>query len=427
MDFTDKSVALIGFGISNKALCDYLIAQGIYPNIRCENECEVPRGTCGIFGKGYLDTYEDIVFRSPSVHPRLLPGGCQTELELALGVTSAFKIGVTGSDGKTTSTTLIYRMLKEGGKNAFIGGNVGSAIISFAPRLGEKDYLCVEMSSFQLYGYTPCLDVALVTNISQNHLDWHENMADYIYAKKNITKKAKRTVLNYDNITVRLFGGEKITYFTTKDASGLLSRDYDFVYISKGDIYYNRERLFSIDKISLKGKFNLENVLASIGVAYPIVGCEPCKRVAYEFCGVENRMEEVGVIEGVTFVSSSIDTTPTRSINTLSAFGLSKTVAIMGGYDKNLSYEMLASCLDGLKGIVVCGENSEKLLEVTKNKRVIKVNTLKEATSVAFGMAQSGDFVVLSPASASYDMFKNYKEKASCFKEAVRGLRNGRN
>ena len=426
MDLQDKSISLIGYGVSNRALLRYLCERGFCPTVRCEKECDVPSFIPTVFGKGYLDTKEDIVFRSPGVRPEKIKGSGKilTELAFSLGKSRAFKIGVSGSDGKTTTVSLIYQMLKQSGKNAFIGGNIGKPLIPFAEKLEKTDFLCCEMSSFQLYDFAPTLDVAVITNISPNHLDWHSDMQEYVNAKKNILKNAKRVVLSYDDELVRKLGRGGVTFFSLCDCTHLLGKGHSFVHIVNGNVCFGKKELFPVSLIKLKGEFNIKNVLCAVAAVYGIADIECCKRVVSEFCGVENRMENLGKINGVTFISSAIDTTPTRTKATLSAFDVSRSVVIMGGYDKCLSYDILSPQLDRAKGIVLCGENSEKIQNATKNKKVIRVNTLKEAVSVAFGMAEQGDYVILSPASASFDMFKNYKEKALLFKECVLKERN---
>ena len=423
----NKSYSLIGYGVSNMAVCKHLIKKGIFPIVRCKNECELPSGIKGIFGDSYLNTNEDIVFRSPSVRPDLIKGGGTVYTEVGYGLKSAksFKIGVTGSDGKTTTSTLIYRMLCQGNKNAFLGGNIGKPIISFAPNLSKDDYLVTELSSFQLMDFCEKLDIAVITNISQNHLDWHKNMEEYILAKKQILKNASLSVLNYDDTVLRDLGKENTIYFSLFDQRENVNKNIKIVHIVNGTIYYCHEELFKVSDICLKGRFNVQNVLSAIACTYHIVGKEPCHTVAKQFCGVDNRMENVGVVLERTFINSSIDSTPNRSLNTLSAFPCERVIAIMGGYDKNLSYECLGPTLDKLKAIVLCGENREKIANVTHGK-IINVSTLNEAVKAAFKLSAQGDYIILSPASCSFDMFKNYKERAKCFKEAVKEIENGK-
>ena len=399
----NKSYSLIGYGVSNMAVCKHLIKKGIFPIVRCKNECELPSGIRGIFGDSYLNTNEDIVFRSPGVRPDLIKGNgtVYTEVGYGLNCTKSFKIGVTGSDGKTTTSTLIYRMLCQGNKNAFLGGNIGKPIISFAPHLSKDDYLVTELSSFQLMDFCQRLDIA------------------------QILKNSSLCVLNYDDTILRDLGKENTIYFSLFDQRENVKNGIKIVHIVNGTIYYCHEELFKVSDICLKGRFNVQNVLSAIACVYHIVGKEPCHTVAKQFCGVDNRMENVGTVLERTFINSSIDSTPSRSLNTLSAFPSERVIAIMGGYDKNLSYECLGPTLDKLKLIVLCGENREKISKVAKGK-IINVSTLNEAVKVAFKLSAQGDYIILSPASCSFDMFKNYKERAKCFKEAVKEIENGK-
>ena len=232
LDIKSGDISLIGYGISNRALCNYFLKKGISLTVRCPQECELPEGVKGIFGNEYLNVTEKTVFRSPGVRPNLINGECEiyTEIGYALEKAPSFKIGVTGSDGKTTTSTLIYRMLMCGGKNAFLCGNVGSALIGIADKIGKGDYVVAELSSFQLFDCAPFLDVAAVTNITENHLDWHKDISEYISAKKNIVKNAKCAVLNYDDPVVRNFECKNKVYFSLRDCTDKLNSCFDFAH-----------------------------------------------------------------------------------------------------------------------------------------------------------------------------------------------------
>lgn len=422
LNLNNGSVGLIGYGVSNKALCKYLMGKGIYPTVHAPTSCSIPKGMSCVFGEGYLDNLEETVFRSPGVHPGKIGKKSYTEVEYGFDLIDTFKVGITGSDGKTTTSTLVYLMLMRGGKNTFLAGNIGKPVIEIAPLVRAEDFLVCELSSFQLYGFEPCLDVGVITNISENHLDWHADMDDYINAKKNILAKSKRRVLNFDCPIVKEMAKDCTTYFSLRDCSSYLGNGHDFVHVVGGAVYYNEALLFFVKDVCLKGEFNLQNILCATAVAYPIVGKEAVERVAREFCGVENRMEQVCQIDGVTYICSAIDTTPERTRKTLSAFDISKVVPILGGSHKGLSYDCLGDVLQNAKAVILCGANSE-MIRKSLNRQAIKVNTLEEAVNVAKGLCDHGDFVILTPASASFDMFENYKEKAKCFKNVVRGLR----
>ena len=197
-----------------------------------------------------------------------------------------------------------------------------------------------------------------------------------------------------------------------------------FPYIKNGKAYFNREALFSTDILKIKGRYNLLNALAAVGATYGLVSKDAVINALSTFEGVRDRCEAVGTKNGVNFINSSVDSTPSRTKNTLSVFPKEKTVVILGGYDKNLSYDILNEALNGIKAIILMGENKEKIYKSIENRKekIIKVNTLSEAVCAAYGESRAGDYVVLSPASASFDMFKNYKERAESFKDCIKDL-----
>ncbi|MBQ8546481.1 MAG: UDP-N-acetylmuramoyl-L-alanine--D-glutamate ligase [Clostridia bacterium] len=423
----NKTVSLIGYGVSNRAIGEYLQKNGIGFLVRSRENVDLPSGIEGVFGEDYLKTTEDVVFRSPSVNPRYLKGNGRvfTEISFSLEGTHAYKIGVTGSDGKTTTSTMINEILKRE-HSSFLVGNIGTPLIKYADKIKNDDYLVCELSSFQLADYTPVLDIAVVTGISQNHLDWHTSMADYIFAKRNILKKARLVVVNYDSPYKDFFLGENTIYFSLHDISHLAKRGIDCVYIKDDIIYHNATSLFEKGIIKAKGKYNLLNALSAISATYDSVSLNSIREALSSFSGVSHRAQEIDKINGITFIDSSIDSTPARTKSTLSAFPKEKSIVIMGGYDKNLSYECLGEEVRDLKCVVLFGENREKIYQAIKSSvKIINVNNIFEATNASYKEASVGDFVILSPASASFDMFKNYKERAEKFKKAIRDLKNG--
>ncbi len=427
LDFLKKkTVSLVGYGVSNKALGEYLQKNSIYFLIRNKEKIDLPKGIRCAFGDDYLNTNEDVVFRSPSVNPKRIIGKGRifTEISYSLESTDAYKIGITGSDGKTTTATMIYEILKREHKS-YLVGNIGTPLISYLDSIKKGDYLVCELSSFQLCDYTPNLDCAIVTGISQNHMDWHTSMGDYIFAKRNIIKRARRTIVNYDSSYKDFFVGNNTTYFSLYDISHLAKNGVDSIYIKGNVIYHNKAQLFPVETVKAKGKYNLLNALAAISATYDIASIDSIKTTLSGFSGVEHRAQEIDIMDGITFIDSSIDSTPNRTKNTLSAFPKEKTIAIMGGYDKNLSYDELGEVAKELKCVVLLGENRQKIYKAIENnaKKIINVNNIFEAVNASYKEADIGDFVVLSPASASFDMFKNYKERAEKFKEAIRWKR----
>ena len=426
INFENKTVGLIGLGVSNKAVLEYLEKRQIKPTVYLSKCDDVKKDMFVKYGDDVFYTCEDVIFRSPSARPDKIKAKGQvfTEIGFSLENIDCYKIGITGSDGKTTTSTLIYEALKRE-KNAFLVGNIGNPLISQLEKIKKEDYVACELSSFQLIDLSPELDCAVITSISENHLDWHSGMLEYIYSKRNILKKAKRAVLCYDCGYRSFFTHENVTYYSINDLSSLVGGLSHYVYLKKGVVYYDKEPIIKKSQISLKGDYNVKNVMAMIGACYPIVSKDKIVSIATTFKGVMHRCERVCTKNGITFIDSSIDSTPQRSISTLSVFPRSKTIAIMGGYDKNLSYHPLKATLKDIKMLIICGQNKEKLLGVAP-KNVTVVNTLKEATDLAYKSAKNGDFIVLSPASASFDMYKNYKEKSQDFRKIIGDL-DGKN
>lgn len=419
----DKSFALVGFGKSNQAVYTYLKSKGIDPVIRVPDNTNLPNDAKAIIGRDYLNTTEDIIFRSPVVRPDKIKtrGKIYTEISYFLEKASCYKIGITGSDGKTTTSTIIYQILKDKNK-AYLGGNIGTPLITYLDKI-QRDDLCVcELSSFQLFDTAPSLDVAIITGITPNHLDWHRDMREYISAKENILVNSKRLILSLDMYEGSSFHNKEITYFSLYKPKHI-KPNASYVYTENGKIILNDKPLFDACEIMLKGKFNLLNYLCAIATTYPQVPLEEIRRVARTFSGVEHRMENVDTVNGVTFIDSSIDSTPSRTNATLSTLDLESTIVILGGYDKNLDYSILREALSRVKGIVLCGESSEKIYKATDCKNAIFTTTLEEATRVAYNLAEPKDSVILSPASASFDMFENYCEKSKAYRKAINTLK----
>lgn len=420
-----KSITLIGYGVSNRALLAYFTEKGIFPTVRCEHNALMPTGISGIFGEGYLDISEEIAFRSPSVHPDKIKGNARvyTDCELFLSNTDAYKIGITGSDGKTTTTTLIGEILRADGRRTHVCGNIGVPLASVFPKVKNDDFIVCELSSFHLHRATVPLDVAVITSISENHLDYHRDMTDYVLAKRNILKNAKRAVINYDMDYRCVFDHPEITYFSKNDLSGQLSAQKNYVYLKNGYIYYNEKRLFSADIIKMRGGHNVYNVLSSVGALWGLVSLESIICAVSEFQGVSHRNEEIAKLGGVKFINSSADTSPARTVTTLENYRGERVVAIMGGAEKNLDYSPLKGVAKNLHAAVVFGTNREKISkEISAFTKVIAVNDIYEATKIAHSLAKPSGNVVLSPASTSFDMFENYKDRAEKFKDAVSRL-----
>ena len=409
------NIGLIGFGVSNKAIYEHFRNSH---KITIHNECKipVPSDTELIFGNNYLECNEDVIFRSPSVRPDKIKANAPIycEATYALKNLKGCKLCVTGSDGKTTTSSLIFEILKD--KNAYLGGNIGNPLIYGLDK--GYDFIVSELSSFQLMDSYPLSQVAIITNITENHLNYHKSMAEYIEAKENLLRNAQHIILNYDDEILREIGKKykNVSYFS-------LNTPCD-AYYKNNLLYLQGKPLFSCDKIKLKGKFNLLNVLASILATYKYVDLKDIENAICGFGGVNNRLQLVRELDGIKFYNSSIDSTPSRTITTLSAFDLSKCVVILGGSDKNLTYNVLGSSLKNLKSAIVLGENKDKILASLNNyvKNLYVVNNLNEAISLGYKLCQNGDSLILSPASASFDMFSSYKERGEVFTQIVNNL-----
>ena len=444
--YKDKKVAVLGVGISNIPVIRFLISMDIDITAFDKNESmadELKRLSINsYYGKDYLKHLRnfDIIFRTPGIRPDLpeivneINKGAKltSEMELFFDLCPAKIFAVTGSDGKTTTTTIIYNILKESGYKCWIGGNIGISLFDSIEEIREEDYVILELSSFQLLTMRKSPNISVITNVSPNHMDYHKSMEEYINAKKNIflhQEYQDRVVLNYDNETTRNFDKEakgSVSFFSrrTKIESGAYTMDGKIFYKSNGE----EKEIIDVNEILLPGKHNVENYMAAICAVMDYTSKKEIKSVVSSFKGVEHRNEQVREINGIKFYNDSIGTSPSRTIATLNSFD-KKVILIAGGYDKKLSYEMLGDIIvEKVKTLILIGQTSKKIKESLKKARgsedvdVIKCKNLKEAVLKAFLCASEGDVVLLSPASASFDMFKNFEERGKIFKQTVKNL-----
>ena len=442
----DKKIAVIGVGISNIQIIRFLLSMDIDITAFDKNENmadELKRLSINSYqGKDYLKHLRnfDIIFRTPGIRPDIPEivneknkGALITsEMELFFELCPAKIFSVTGSDGKTTTTTIIHNILKESGYKCWIGGNIGISLFDSIEEIRKEDFVVLELSSFQLMTMRKSPNVSVVTNISPNHLDYHKSMEEYINAKKNIflhQDYKDRLVLNYDNKITRNFAIEaksNVSFFSSK------TKLENGSYIKDGIVYYSLDgeetEIFDVNDILLPGIHNVENYMAAICAVMGYSGKKEIKSVVSSFKGVEHRIEQVREISGIKFYNDSIGTSPTRTIATLNSFD-EKVILIAGGYDKNLSYEMFGNkIVEKVKTLVLIGQTSKKIRESlnkaegNESVHVIKCKTLEEAVFKAFLCASEGDIVILSPASASFDMFKNFEERGKVFKQTVNRL-----
>ncbi|MBN2852844.1 MAG: UDP-N-acetylmuramoyl-L-alanine--D-glutamate ligase, partial [Clostridia bacterium] len=383
----------------------------------------------------------DIIFKTPAMRPDLPAfvieknnGAVLTsEMEVFINMCQAKIFAVTGSDGKTTTTTLIGEMLKKQGYKVWVGGNIGTPLFDKLDEIEKEDMVVLELGSFQLQTISEkSPNISVITNISPNHLDFHTDMQEYIWSKQNIYRHQNsddKLILNYDNNETRAFSADakgKVSYFSRKNEIR------DGAYLLDGKIYINGEYLFDAKEIKLLGDHNKENFLAAICAVDGFVEKEAVLSVARNFSGVEHRIEFVKEVNGVKFYNDSIGSSPTRTIASISIFD-QKVILIAGGYDKKIPYDIMGqTIIDKVKGLIVMGQTGPQIkkalddrIAATGNGRDIvveEVKYLEEAVRKAYKMAVPGDIVVLSPASASYDMFPNFEIRGKLFKEIVKAL-----
>ncbi len=446
LSFKDKKVTVIGLGVSNLPLIDYLLREGASVSARDKKEYEAlpdnvklleKKGVRLICGEKYLSSIdEEYIFRTPGLRydtPELAEAVANgsvltSEMELFFERCPAHMIAVTGSDGKTTTTTLISKMIEKRFGKVYVGGNIGAPLLPYVDEMTEDDWAVLELSSFQLHTMKHSPDIAVITNLSPNHLDYHTDMQEYIDAKKNIflhMSKGSKLVLNYVNDLTRELSGEAC------DGTELLyfAKEND-VWEDGEKIYYKGEVVVDIDDILLPGHHNVENYMAAIAAVYPIVGSEVICDIAKNFGGVEHRLELVRVMNDVRYYNSSIDSSPTRTAAALSAFD-EKVIVICGGYDKHIPFEPLAYTLcRHAKTVVLTGATGDKIKEVLVNcseykpgnPEIISESDFAKAVMAAHFAAVPGDAVLLSPACASFDAFPNFMERGKRFKEIIKSL-----
>ncbi len=432
-----KTVGILGLGVSNLPLAKLLINEDCKLVIRDKKELSgdaleftKKNNVKTVIGEEYLDNIdEDVVFRSPGIMytsdaiQKAIKSGVlvTSEMEVFFELCPSAIIGITGSDGKTTTTTLISEMLKAEGKKVFIGGNIGEPLLPRLNQMTKDDYAVVELSSFQLMSMTKSPDIAVITNIAPNHLDKHKDMAEYVEAKKNIfTHGCKKVILNAENDITKSFITENSVTFSLKNPQK------NGAYLKDGDIFYNDEFVMKASDIILPGIHNVDNYLAAICAVYGLCGFETIKKVAQTFGGVEHRIEFVCEKNGVKYYNDSIASSPTRAIAGLNSFN-QKVIMIAGGSDKGIAFDNLAKVItDKVKLLIVMGFTKDKIknavLKVDGNFPIYTASDLADAVNAAAKNAVSGDIVTLCPACASFDYFKNFADRGNQFKELVKKL-----
>ena len=449
-----RKVAIIGLGVSNIPLLDYLYEKKANVTIFDEREYnQIPKdvnekiskyGFVLHFGKNCLQYLKNfnVIFRSPSclpTKPELVEEANRgalvtTEVELLMKMCPAKIIGITGSDGKTTTTSLINSILQKAGYTTFLGGNIGTPLFTKLPEITPQDIVVLELSSFQLMGMEVSPQIAVITNITPNHLNIHKDYQEYIDAKKNIFKYQDENgllVLNYDNEITRECAKEahgKVIFFSSKTK-------LDNGYIVDEDVIKEcddkvRKHILNTEDVILRGNHNYQNIATAIATTASLVDIETAVKAIKEFKPVEHRIEFVEEVDGVKWYNDSASSSPSRTLSGINAFK-EKIILIAGGYDKNLDYTPLAKpIIDKVKTLILIGQTSGKIYEVVKNELeeenrhldIYMCETLEETIPIAKKNAGKGDVVLFSPASASFDMFKNFADRGNKFKELVRKM-----
>ncbi len=451
--FSGSKCLLLGFGKSNRALARWLIKNGASVTVadgkKSETEIlsEAEKDGCGDV-KPLRDKNEnkwDILFRTPGINPfcrsitEALERGAvlSSETELFFERAKGKIYGITGSDGKTTTTAITGKILEKAfentGKRVFVGGNIGTPLISFLDRLTEKDVTVAELSSFQLMTMSRSPSIAAITNITENHLDYHRDMTEYVNAKRRIYFGNDCRELVTDGKTLSLlkneYGGSgKFTFPKKITETSQFGEDTEISY-KDGCIYLHGKKLLSCSSIKAPGFHNVQNYMTAIGITKNDASAFDVKSVSESFSGAEHRMEFVRNVGGVSFYNSSIDSTPSRSVITLKCFEKPLTV-ICGGYDKHLDYgEFARELLKRADNAVITGASAgviKKAIE-SQGELAIGCNVLYEpefekAVLAAAELTKGGGKVLLSPASASFDAFENFEQRGKIFKKIVNSL-----
>ena len=450
-----KTVAFCGIGGSNLPLAVTFAQKGAAVTARDRRSGEQlgdaarrlrEAGVRLVTGDGYLrDLDEEIIFRTPGMKyhlpeldaARKRGAAVTSEMEVFFGACPCRIFAVTGSDGKTTTTTVISKILESAGKKVHLGGNIGEPLLPRIETIGPDDVAVAELSSFQLISMRRSPDVAVVTNVTPNHLDMHKDMREYIDAKRNILLHQDafgRAVLNADNDVTASFvpdvRGQCLLFSRRHPVEYGAWMDEDGgIWFSQGD---RKTRVMNASDIRIPGKHNVENYLAAICAVWGYAGVEDIAKVARSFPGVEHRNELVREFEGVKYYNDSIGTTPSRTINGALSLFDKRILLIAGGYDKNIPFDPLGPAIaEKVKVLVLIGQTADKIEQAVRSApnyrpeelKILRASSLEEAVDLCRREAESGDVVSLSPACASFGMFPNFETRGERFRELVNGLK----
>ena len=449
-----RKVAVIGLGVSNIPLLDYLYEKKAQVTVFDERTIdEIPQNIINkintyefknSFGKNCLENLKgfNIIFRSPSclpTKPELQEEANRgaivtTEVEMLMEMCPCKIIGVTGSDGKTTTTSMINAILQKAGYNTFLGGNIGTPLFTKLPEIKPDDIVVLELSSFQLMNMHVSPDISVITNITPNHLNIHKDYEEYIEAKKNIFKYQDEKgilILNYDNDITRSCSKEangKVIFFSSKEKldNGFIV-DENVVKECEDKV---RKHILNTDEVILRGNHNFQNIATALAATKTLVDTDVAVQAIKEFKPVEHRIEFIREIDGVKWYNDSASSSPTRTLSGINAFK-ENIILIAGGYDKNLDYGPLAKpVVDKVSALILIGQTAEKIFDAVKgeadkqNKKIdiYMCDSLEQTIDIAKKSAKKGDVVLFSPASASFDMFKNFADRGEKFKNLVNNI-----
>ena len=449
-----RKVAIIGLGVSNIPLLDYLYKKKANVTVFDERNIDdiskeiMDKITLYNFtfhlGENCLENLKgfNVIFRSPSCLPTRVElqeeankgAIVTTEIEMLMQMAPCKVIGVTGSDGKTTTTSLINAILQKAGYNTYLGGNIGTPLFTRLSEMKPDDIIVLELSSFQLMGMEISPNISVITNITPNHLNIHKDYNEYIEAKKNIFKYQKEdeiVVLNYDNEITRNCAKEansKVIFFSSKEKldngfivdEGIIKECEDKV----------RKHILNTKDVILRGTHNYENIATAIATTRTLVDLDIAVEAVKEFKPVEHRLELIREIDRVKWYNDSVSSSPTRTIAGLNSFD-EEIILIAGGYDKNLDYTPIAKpIVDKVKGLILLGQTSDKIFDAVKQELedehkdldIYVCDSLEQTVVLAKKIAKPGQIVLFSPASASFDMFKNFADRGNKFKKLVNDL-----
>lgn len=447
-----QKVAVIGLGVSNIPLIEYLHQK--YADVTVFDDREEEKldqivmnkvkeyGFKFYLGKGNLENLKgfDLIFRSPSclpTKPELVAEKARgaivtTEIEQLMKMAQCKIIGITGSDGKTTTTTLTYEILKNAGYTVHLGGNIGIPLFTKLNEIKPEDIIVLELSSFQLMGMEVSPEISAITNITPNHLNIHKDYQEYIEAKKNIFKNQNEEgilVLNADNELTSSCKDEangKVIMFSSKQKleNGFIVDNGIIKECEEGI----RRHIIDTKKLKLKGAHNFQNVCTALALTKGLVDTDNAVKIIKEFSGVHHRLELVRTIDGVEWYNDSASTSPTRGISALNAFSDKEIVLIAGGADKNLDYTPIGKpIVEKVQCLILIGQTATKIYDAVKKELEIQnknldihmCETFKQSLDLAKRVAKPGQIVLFSPASTSFDMFKDMYDRGDKFKEEV--------